>query len=270
MRSTFIKSGFALFIFAAFAIFSCNQNTKKQNKSAEKPLVKSGIGSIPDSIVYQSGNLILRRLSPHVYQHISYLNTHDYGKVECNGMVAVNGNQAVIFDTPANDSSSEELINYVTKNLQSNIIAVIPTHFHADCVGGLKTFNEHHIPGYASFKTIQILKTEGNENASFLKGFTDNLTLNVGGENVYSEYLGEGHTKDNVVGYFPEDSVLFGGCLIKELGAGKGYLGDANVKAWPATVLRLKQKYPQAKIVIPGHGKPGGTELLDYTIALFK
>jgi len=270
MKPDFKKYGFKLFLFAAFAVFSCNQNTKKQNEVSEKTLTKPSIDSTHDSIVYQSENLILRRLSPHVYQHISYLNTHDFGKVECNGMVAVNGNQAVIFDTPANDSSSEELINYVTKNLQSNIIAVIPTHFHTDCVGGLKTFSEHHIPGYASFKTIEILKNKNNKYASVLKGFSDSLILNIGGENVYTEYVGEGHTKDNVVGYFPEDSVLFGGCLIKELGAGKGNLEDANVKAWPSTVLKLKEKYPQAKIVIPGHGKPGGTGLLDYTIALFK
>ncbi|HCO82289.1 MAG TPA: subclass B1 metallo-beta-lactamase, partial [Arenibacter sp.] len=29
-------------------------------------------------------------------------------------------------------------------------------------------------------------------------------------------------------------------------------------------------KYPTAKIVIPGHGIAGGTELLDYTIKLFQ
>src|SRR6185437_15271992 len=249
MKTDFNKHGFAFFFLMAFSIFSCNQNTKRQNKATEKILSKSSIKSTHDSIVYQSENLILRRLSPHVYQHISFLNTHDFGKVECNGMVAVNGNQAVIFDTPANDSSSQELINYVTKNLQSDIIAVIPTHFHADCIGGLQTFTEHHIPAYASFKTIEILENKNKKYASVLKGFRDSLILNIGGANVYAEYLGEGHTKDNVAGYFPEDSVLFGGCLIKELGAGKGNLEDANIKAWPSTVLKLKQKYPQAKIV---------------------
>ena len=70
--------------------------------------------------------------------------------------------------------------------------------------------------------------------------------------------------------YFPEDNVLFGGCLIKSVGAGKGYLGDANTIAWPGTVHKIKLKYPKTEIVIPGHGKWGGTELLDYTIELFK
>ena len=58
--------------------------------------------------------------------------------------------------------------------------------------------------------------------------------------------------------------------MIKEVGAPKGFLGDANIKEWPATVEKIKQQYPNAKIVIPGHGKQGGSELFDYTIKLFE
>jgi metallo-beta-lactamase class B len=57
--------------------------------------------------------------------------------------------------------------------------------------------------------------------------------------------------------------------LIKAVGAGKGNLEDANVAVWSETVGKLKRTYPEAKIVIPGHGKTGGTELFDYTIKLF-
>ncbi|MCG2459622.1 hypothetical protein K8352_02540 [Flavobacteriaceae bacterium F89] len=74
---------------------------------------------------------------------------------------------------------------------------------------------------------------------------------------------------DNIVGYFPDDNSVFGGCLIKEVGTTQGFLGDAHIKDWPATAEKLKQQYPDAKIVIPGHGKQGGTELFDYTITLF-
>jgi metallo-beta-lactamase class B len=73
-----------------------------------------------------------------------------------------------------------------------------------------------------------------------------------------------------VIGYFPDGNAVFGGCLIKEMNATKGFLGDANLTAWPETVQKLKQKYPNTKIVIPGHGKSGGSELFDYTIQLFR
>lgn len=64
--------------------------------------------------------------------------------------------------------------------------------------------------------------------------------------------------------------MTFGGCLIKELQATKGYLGDANVGECSGTVEKVKQHYPHVKIVIPGHGEIGGMDLLDYTIKLFK
>ena len=63
---------------------------------------------------------------------------------------------------------------------------------------------------------------------------------------------------------------MFGGCLVKEVGAGKGNLEDANVATWPKTIRMLKAKYPDVKIVVPGHGKAGGAELLDYTVKLFE
>jgi metallo-beta-lactamase class B len=64
--------------------------------------------------------------------------------------------------------------------------------------------------------------------------------------------------------------VLFGGCLIKECQATKGFIGDANLGEWSKTVEQVKRQFPKVQQVIPGHGKPGGPELLEYTISLFK
>lgn len=63
---------------------------------------------------------------------------------------------------------------------------------------------------------------------------------------------------------------MFGGCLIKEVDANKGYLGDANLKEWSNTVEKIKKEYPNVAIVVPGHGEFGDEKLLDYTIRLFK
>ena len=217
---------------------------------------------------YQSENLIINKLTDHVYQHISYLNTESFGRVACNGMIVVNGSEAVIFDTPATNETAEELIRYLTEKLHVKIKGVVATHFHADCVGGLEAFHERGVPSYADNRTIALLK--GKKSSQPKNGFANTLALKVGNKKVYAQFMGEGHTKDNVIGYFPEDKAMFGGCLIKEEGAGKGNLEDANVAAWPTTVRAVKARYPQTKIVIPGHGKVGGTELLDFTVKLFE
>lgn len=218
-------------------------------------------------IIYSSDQLIITQLSAHAYQHTSFLKTQDFGNVDCNGMLIVDNDEVIVFDTPTDEQSSQKLLDWIKTNLNAEVKAVVATHFHSDCVGGLPVFHNANIPTYASYKTINFAKSK-NLNIPQI-GFSENLTLKVGNQNVQALYFGEGHTKDNTVGYFPHENVLFGGCLIKEIGATKGNIEDANTESWSATVEKIKQKFPEVKIIIPGHGKFGGTELLDYTITLF-
>lgn len=228
----------------------------------------SGIAQKLPVEVYHSADLVVVQIAPNTFVHTSYLQTNDFGKVACNGMIARDANEALVFDTPTNDKSAEELINFIEKKLNCKIKAVVPTHFHDDCLGGLAAFHAHKIPSFGYSKTIDLAKA--NKTAYPQNGFTETIKWNVGAKFATATFLGEGHTKDNVVGYFPSDNVLFGGCLIKEMQATKGFLGDANVKDWSATVRKVKQAFPSVKLVIPGHGQIGGQELLDYTINLFK
>lgn len=227
-------------------------------------------GCNPEKITenYTSETLVIQKVADHVYQHISFLDAGSFGRVACNGMIVFDKNEAIIFDTPADDSTAAALINWVENKLNCKIKAVIPTHFHRDCLGGLDAFHQHGISSYANNLTIQLAQSS---NAPLPRnGFDNLLELQVGNRKVMAEFMGEGHTKDNVIGYFPDEKVVFGGCLIKESGAGKGNLEDANIHDWSLTVAKLKEKYHDTKIVIPGHGKSGGTELFDYTIQLFE
>ena len=217
--------------------------------------------------IYESETLQIEQISPNTFVHISYLNTDDFGKVSCNGMIVINDGEALVFDTPANEEASVELLNWLENEQQTTVKGVVATHFHWDCLGGLNEFHTKGIPSYASSKTIGLAKAAGYPIPE--NGFKKKMKLKAGNSTVINEFLGEGHTKDNFVAYVSSDHVLFGGCMIKELGAGNGYLGDANVPAWSATVRKVKSTFPETAIVIPGHGKIGGTELLDYTIELF-
>lgn len=217
---------------------------------------------------YQSATLALHRVSPNAYQHTSFLETTSFGRVACNGLIVVDGAEAVVFDTPATEAATVELLDYLEHGLNVRVKAVVPTHFHADCLAGLAEFHRRRIPSYALQATLAL--AAGNQATVPQHGFAERLALRVGRREVLAHFLGEGHTKDNVVAYFAAEQVLFGGCLIKELGAGKGYLGDANVRTWPETVAKLQRTYPRTRVLIPGHGKAGGLELGDYTIQLFK
>jgi metallo-beta-lactamase class B len=225
------------------------------------------IGCKKEKIVYQSDTLIINQLSRYVYQHISFFDAREWGKVACNGMIVIYQNEAIVFDTPPDDETSRELIEWIVNSLNSKIIAVISTHSHIDNLGGLNEFHRQGIASYAHNRTIQIAE----ENALPLpqNGFDKYLELNAGNEKVILGFFGEGHTCDNIIGYFPLENIMFGGCLIKAMGDGQGNLAEANVEEWAETVRRVKVAFPNVKKVIPGHGELGGIELLDYTINLF-
>ena len=250
-------------------VAGCNSEQSDKDAKASMANAESVAPVYFDSVVYSSDNLVIRKISNHVYEHTSYLQTESFGRVPCNGMVVTDKDEAIVFDTPTDSISSEELIQYFTNKLSYKINAVVPTHFHTDCVGGLEEFHKHQIPSFASDRTIRILKEKKDNSPIPQNGFEDSLDLMVGKQKVFVVFFGEGHTSDNIVGYFPEDNILFGGCLIKESAAGKGNIEDANVAAWPKTVKKVQQRFPQIGIVIPGHGKRGRAELFDYTIGLF-
>jgi len=217
---------------------------------------------------HKSEVLSIKRLAKGVYLHISYLKTNDFGNVPCNGMIYMKGGEALVFDTPTNDEASIELLSWV-ESKGYEIKGVVATHFHEDCLGGLGVFHDQGIKSYASNSTIEILQA-ANSSPTPNEGFASEIRLNIGKREVILSFLGEGHTMDNIVGYIPSENTLFGGCLVKSVGAGRGYLGDANVGEWSDTVAKVKERWPDLEIVVPGHGSVGGMELLDFTIELFE
>ncbi len=215
---------------------------------------------------YSSKTLQVEQINQHVYRHISNLVIPGYGTFPCNGLVYMKDGAAVVVDTPIDSTVSEELIVWI-ESRDVEIVAVIPTHFHVDCLGGLGAFHRHGIPSFANASTVERAGAMGEypvPQNSFDGRFED-----VEGLSVIVEHPGPGHTFDNVVAYLPEERVLFGGCLIKEVGAGRGNLADADTLAWAGTVRRVRDRYPKARIIVPGHGEYGGVELLDYTIRMF-
>ena len=217
--------------------------------------------------VYESENLVVSQLTESTFVHISYLPTRRFGKVACNGLVVIDGTEAVIVDTPTTDSTATELIDWVQGELEKNVKAVVATHFHEDCLGGLNAFHERGIASYA-YDSTQVL-AQRHDAPVPKHGFHDPLRLSVGDEEVICAFLGEGHTVDNSVCYVSGEQVLFGGCLVKAMGADEGNLEDANPNAWPTTIANVKHRFSNVAYVVPGHGNPGDSSLLNYTIQLF-
>lgn len=214
-----------------------------------------------------AGDLELQPITSNCYRHISYNEMDAYGRVPANGLVYVVQRQALVIDTPWNDDQTKRLFQWLTDSIKVTIKGVIPTHWHVDCMGGLKAVHEMGIPTYAHNLTLKI--TAEKELPVPKIGFQDSLEIPIGDKTVKCRFLGGGHTVDNFVIWIPEEKILFGGCMIKSLNArNPGFTGDGDLAAYPVTLKKVLNTFPEAKIVIPGHGRPGSLDLVKHTLDL--
>ena len=115
--------------------------------------------------------------------------------------------------------------------------------------------------------TIDIAKEKGLPLPEI--GFSDSLQLHLGKKEISCYYLGAAHTLDNIVIWLPSEQVLFAGCVLKGMKfKNLGFTGDGDIDEYPNTLKRVLNKFPNAKIVIPGHGRFGGIELIHHNIKL--
>jgi len=215
------------------------------------------------SPVYETPSLRITPVNERVFVHVTYLQTESFGLVACNGMIYMDDQEAIVFDTPTSDSVSVELIQWI-ESQGRKVTGVVVNHFHNDCLGGLAAFHVKGIPSYANKTTIEMASEIKPQN-----GFVKKKLLTIGKLKIENSYFGEAHTRDNIVSYLPDEQVLFGGCMVKAVGASKGFLGDANTAEWSNTVRRILKEYPEVKVVIPGHGASGDNRLLEFTMTLF-
>jgi len=234
-------------------------------------------------------DLTVRRLRDGVY-----VVTHSFPWAANCLVVDVDGDDVLLVDTPYTPEATEQLLQWVEAELGSQRVTAIVTGFHHDNLGGTEALVRRGIPVHGSNETARLLAERGDALRSMtlewlsspeLKRFRDvhealpyvpptqrfslqeGLTLVFGKEQVQVHYPGPSHSPDNVVVYFPDRRVLFGGCAV--IGMDRvGNTSDADLEAWPTAVESLRQF--DAELVIPGHGDRTDPGLIDYTVRLLR
>lgn len=213
-----------------------------------------------------SENLQIFSLTDKIFVHVSFSDSQ-WGRIASNGVILVDDGKAFLFDTPMDEATTRDLNKYINDSLKATITHFIPNHWHTDCIGGLAYLHSLGVKSYANKLTIELAKKNGYEAPQ--NSFTDSLKLNFGHQQVSCYFLGAAHSMDNIVVWFPNDNILFAGCMMKEMQSGSmGNTVDGDLKAWPVTIKRVMDKFPSAQVVIPGHGRFGGFELIKHTLEL--
>jgi cyclase len=86
----------------------------------------------------------------------------------------------------------------------------------------------------------------------------ESFTLNDGARKVEFRHFGWAHTRGDGFVYLPKEQVLCTGDVV--VNGPYNNLDDADIENWP-NVLHAAEKL-KVKYVLPGHGLPGGRELL--------
>jgi metallo-beta-lactamase class B len=218
----------------------------------------------PGGTVHLSPDLEIVKLSDNAYVHVSWSQLPKFGRFASNGLVFINGGEAFLFDTPADDSLTKTLVAWIRDSLKVKIVGFMPNHWHADCMGGLRYLQSVGIETYAHQMTVDIAKSRNLPVPTH--GFRDSLRLFLGDKAILCWYPGPAHSLDNIVAWIPSERILFAGCMAKSMDSKNlGNTADGDTAGYPKTIDKVIGKFPDAKIVIPGHGAVGGLELLRHT-----
>jgi metallo-beta-lactamase class B len=208
-------------------------------------------------------------LAPGIWRHVTYKEIAGWGNVPANGLIVREGEHAVMIDTPFTPEQTAVLLDWVEKNLKAKVEVVVVSHSHEDCLGGLPEIHRRGIASIGLKKTRELALAARVEAPR--QTFTDTYRLKAGQRELELFYPGPGHTVDNIVTWIADEKVLFGGCLVKAADAKTlGNTAEADLAAWPATLATVKSRFPSARLIVPGHGDPGGQELIEHTLELLK
>ena len=208
-------------------------------------------------------------LAEGVWLHRSFRHIEGFGLVDANGLVVRGDTGVLLVDTAWTPQQTKHLLEWVEAEMRLPVTDVVITHGHGDSSGGLSALpastRVHALP-----ETFAQIAAEGVRPANAVEVPPDQ-SVTLAGAPVEILFPGHGHAPDNLVVYLPEQAILFGGCFIKAATSrGLGNVADADLTSWPRAVAKTRERFPAARVVVPGHGEPGGPELLTHTERLLE
>lgn len=231
-------------------------------------IVVESLTALNSQVIRVSQNVRLKPIGENVWIHVSDMEFPKWGKVSANGLVVLDDNQLVLIDTPWNGHQTQLLIQWFKKHDKVTDIKVIVSHYHDDNLGGLDWVHQNGFDSYSIKRTQEICEEKGLPKPMYT--LDDNDVFEYCDILLEIHFLGEGHTEDSICVYLPDEKILFGGCSVKALKNSRlGNISDANIKMWPFTLRKMKNSFPEVKMVIPGHGQEGPISLIDHTLSLF-
>lgn len=189
--------------------------------------------------------------------------------VSSHGLIKSTSAGVILIDTPWDTTQFQPLLDSVKVRFNQEVKLVISTHSHADRTAGLNYYASKGISTYSSFSTWKICGERGEPQAEHV--FYHDTLFQIGNITLRTFFPGAGHAPDNIVIWFPDNKLLYGGCFIKSTDATDlGNRADANLGTWADAIRLTQNTFPHPKWIIPGHGSWESRRSLIHTLKLIR
>lgn len=213
----------------------------------------------------------IRELAEGVWLHTSYYTYPNGSRYPSNGLIVQEGDELTLVDTAWGELETSRLLETIAARLRLPVTRALVTHSHGDRVAGVDVLESHGVEVHAHPLTRRLTTESGLPVPDrTLEGLSDRGDSRAMGR-LEILFPGPAHAPDNLTVWLPAERILFGGCAVRAAASSSaGNTTQADLDAWIEAVSLLEKRYEAAEIVVPGHGEPGGPELLGHTGSLVR
>jgi glyoxylase-like metal-dependent hydrolase (beta-lactamase superfamily II) len=247
------------------------------------------IGQISEQqYVFAQKNTVLLTENKTSATNTTFPRIHNYASLPpapVNSWIIESNNGVVVVDTQRQFSEAKNVLKEI-ENINKPILGVSFTHPHPDHINGAAALLNGitNVPIYSTQSAFNVLKNDTGGYIALSKQLLphneyskqvvlpnriissgENITID--GITYHFDDLGIGEADDMMVIYLPLQKLIFTGDIVNNhmhpfFAGAISPESRSHISEWVKQIEYLQQKYPDAKILFPGHGPSGVAKTL--------
>lgn len=211
----------------------------------------------------------LSPVSENVWVHTTHYTLPGQPPIPVNGLAVMDGDSITLIDGAWGELATVSLLETIRAETGKPVKRMIVTQHNANRTMGVDAAEREGVEVFTHPDTPMLAARKGYPvpNTSVAALADPYSRTRVG--RVEVAFPGPGHTPDNLIAYIPDAKILYAGQIARGAEAKSlGNTADIDLIAWKTSLQWAKATYPEAKIVVPAHGKGADLSLLDATILM--